>query len=328
MKIIRNNNIDPAFNLATEEYILKYFDADEPVFMLWRNNAAVIVGKNQNTFSEIDLDFVKENNVRVIRRLTGGGAVFHDLGNVNFTFMENEQDGHFNNYTYYTTDLVDFLAAFGVQAELSGRNDILIDGKKICGNAQCVSNHKVMHHGCILYSADLSRLTHALKAKKEKFDGKSVKSVASRVTNIVDHMDDKMEVTAFLDAFERFIAERYACAEYRFTAQDIESIQQLTDEKYDTWEWNFGRSPDYNFMNTQKFDFGLIEIHLMISAGMLHMVKISGDFFGKRDISEIETALTGHYHKAEEIEAVLGKYDISQYISGCTKETFVKLFTA
>lgn len=321
MILIKNNATDPTFNLAAEEYLLDHFKQE--IFMLWRNRPAVIVGKNQNTLSEIDLQFVKAYDVCVVRRLTGGGAVFHDLGNINYTYIEPENGGHFSDYSYFTADLIDFLNTIGVNAQLSGRNDILLDGAKICGNAQCVRNHMVMHHGCILYSADLSRLSGALKAKQEKFAGKGIKSVASRVTNIADHMEQKKEAAWFLDAFQYYIANKYACTEYDFSAHDIAQIKTLAQEKYATWAWNFGRSPDYNFINIKKFDFGLVEARFFISGGIIKSANISGDFFGKLDISDLEVALVGKPHSIEGIESVIEAFDIGSYITGCSREELI-----
>ncbi|MCL2488097.1 MAG: lipoate--protein ligase [Oscillospiraceae bacterium] len=323
MFIIQNDCTDPAFNLAAEEYLLDHFPGN--VFMLWRNQRSVIVGKNQNTAGEVDARFVSANNIPVIRRLTGGGAVFHDLGNINYTCIEREDGGHFSDYAHFTADLIDFLATLGVKAELSGRNDLLVAGKKICGNAQCVRNGRVMHHGCILYSADLSGLARALRAKKEKFAGKGIQSVSSRVTNIIDHMADRMDAAGFMDAFGRFVAERHGYAAYPFSADDIDRIGRLAKEKYATWAWNYGHSPDYNFSDSQKFDFGLVEIYLSISGGMIRSAKIAGDFFGRRDVGGLEEALTGLAHNADAVEKVLQGYDIGAHISGCSMNELIEL---
>jgi len=318
MKLIRNSSTNPAFNLAAEEYLLSH--ATESVFMLWRNEKAVIVGKNQNTLAEIDPAYVKEHGIQVVRRLTGGGAVFHDLGNVNYTLIEPNTDGRFNDYAYFTADLIDFLATLGIKAELSGRNDVLIDGRKISGNAQCVKNGKVMHHGCILYAADLSTLALALKANREKLESKGVASVASRVTNISDHLAQKRDVLDFMDAFAQFAIAKYSCGEYEFTEKEVAQIQQLADEKYSVWDWNYGASPDYNFSNAQRFSFGTVEARLFISCGVIQHASVTGDFFGQEDITSLAELLVGLPHNEGAISHALAGLDISRYIAGCGAE--------
>ena len=233
MRLIHNRSTDPAFNLAAEEYLLS--SAREPVYMLWRNENAVIVGKNQDTLAEIDPAYVEAHGIRVHRRMTGGGAVYHDLGNVNYTIIQPE-DGQFNDYAYFTADLIAFLATLGVQAKLNERNDIFIDNRKFCGNAQCVKGGRVLHHGCILFDTDLSMLRNVLKPKK----GRGVASVASRVVNLREYID--MSTDAFLEAFAAFLH----CDAYQFTAEEFIKIKKLADEKYNTWEWNFGVAPAWD----------------------------------------------------------------------------------
>ena len=322
MLLIKNNSHIPAFNLATEEYLLT--NLKENAFTLWRNEKAVIVGKNQNTISEINSDYTEKNNISVIRRLTGGGAVFHDLGNLNYTYIEKEENKNFNNYSYFTADLLDYLKTHGIKAELSGRNDILIEGKKFCGNAQCIKNGFVMHHGCILFSADLSKLSGALNVNAAKIASKGIKSVSSRVANIIDYMENKISIEEFQNGFEAFIVDRHGYVSVDLSENDKKSINKLVDEKYGTWEWNFGYSPDYNFENSCKFDFGLVEIKLFIESGIIKSAKILGDFFGKKDVSEIEAAITGHRHRTIELTKALESFDISDYISGCNNTALVK----
>lgn len=323
MLLIKNDNTDPAFNLACEEYLL--CTVKEPTFTLWQNKRSIIVGKNQNTLNEIDLQYVKENDISVIRRLTGGGAVFHDLGNINYTYIEPSQSGNFNNYSYFTNDLIDYLKTLNVNAELSGRNDLLIDGKKFCGNAQCIKNNNIMHHGCILYSADLSTLTNALKVNPAKIQSKGIKSVSSRVTNVIDHMKNKLSAFDFLNGFESFVAQRHGYTPIYLSEAEKAEIQALADSKYSSWDWNFGNSPDYNFKACKKFDFGLIEIYLEIENGIITKAKIGGDFFGKKDIFIIENEIIGKKHAINELTKALEKYKIDEYISGCSNATLLTL---
>lgn len=319
MIFILNKHTDPYFNLAAEEYLLKTLKKE--VFMLWRNDKAVIVGKNQNTISEIDINYVKEDDIKVVRRITGGGAVFHDLGNINYTYIEKESEGHFNDYQHFTKGLITFLASLNVQAEQTGRNDIVIQEKKICGNAQCVSGDLVMHHGCILYSADLSLLTNALKSKEEKYQGRAIKSIVSRVTNIIEYLPfDKISSEEFMIAFGNFMTENNNYDKYELTQEDIEAIEKLVNEKYSTWDWNYGSSPKYTYTNIKKFDFGLVEVSLSTTDGLISGIKIAGDFFGRMDVIELEKLLLGCRHDKEELLEVLNDVEVDNYIVGCQKE--------
>jgi lipoate-protein ligase A len=196
MLLIYNDKTNPYFNLAMEEYLLKNFNED--LFILWRNESSVIVGKNQNTLSEINLEYIKENNIPVVRRQSGGGAVFHDLGNINFTFIANDNNS-FSDFKRFTQPIIDLLKTLDINAEFSGRNDLLIDGKKFSGNAQYNYKNKVMHHGTLLFSSQIGDLSNALKVKPIKFEGKGIKSVKSRVTNISEHLKYDIDILEFKD---------------------------------------------------------------------------------------------------------------------------------
>ncbi len=324
MIAIRNSNTNPYFNLASEEYFLK--TAKEPVFMLWRNQKTVVVGVNQNTAAEVDRGFCEENGISVVRRLTGGGAVFHDLGNVNYTYIEENDGTKFSNYAIFTKDVIDYLATLGITAELSGRNDVLVDGKKIIGNAQCVKYGKIMHHGCILYSADLSVLAGALKVNRAKIESKGIKSVSSRVTNIADHLDNPMSAEEFVKGLETFILNRYNCNARDLTAEETEQISALAETKYSTYEWDYGTSPDYQYEKSEKFPFGLVTVAFSVSEGIIEDIKISGDFFGVGDIAELEKKLRGIRHSIQDIGAVLSNTDLDAFIKGCTAADLIKLF--
>ncbi len=324
MIIIKNNSTDPYFNLASEEYLID--NVDEDIFMLWQNEKAVIVGKNQNTASEVNREYCIENGIKVVRRLTGGGAVFHDMGNINFTYIQKTDASKFNNYSFFSTDIIDYLSSLGVKAELSGRNDILVEGKKIIGNAQCVRNGKIMHHGCLLYSADLSKLAGALKVSKAKIESKGIKSVSSRVVNVCSLTNVKMTATDFIKGLEKFISSRYNCNVRDLSEEEKSQIQSLADSKYSTFDWNFGSSPDYSFNNTVKFPFGLVTAGFSVSCGKISTISISGDFFGQLDISGLEDALVGCSHDPEAIKAVLDKTDIDSFIKGSNTADIIKLF--
>ena len=304
-----------------EEYFLK--NTNEDIFLLWQNENSIIVGKNQNTLSEINYDYVKENNIKVVRRLSGGGAVFHDLGNINFTFISCN-DNSFSDFKKFTMPIVEALKELNVHAEFSGRNDLLIDGQKFSGNAQYNYKNKVMHHGTLLFSSEINDLSNALKVKPSKFQGKSVKSVKSRVTNISSHLDKKMTVLEFKDYLMDFINKRDKNSHfYELNDKDVESINKLVEEKYSTWEWNFGYSPKYSLYNELKYPGGNVEFSLDVHDGLIKDIKFFGDFFGKEDISFIENKLRNVKHNEYSIKSALEDVDINNYFLNCNIDILV-----
>ena len=315
MLLIYNDKTNPYFNLAMEEYLLKNFNED--LFILWRNESSVIVGKNQNTLSEINLEYIKENNIPVVRRQSGGGAVFHDLGNINFTFIANDNNS-FSDFKRFTQPIIDLLKTLDINAEFSGRNDLLIDGKKFSGNAQYNYKNKVMHHGTLLFSSQIGDLSNALKVKPIKFEGKGIKSVKSRVTNISEHLKDDIDILEFKDLVMNHLAKSNADNKpYTLTQDDITGINTLVDEKYNSWDWNFGNSPKYSLTNELKYPGGNVEFNLNVEKGIIKEIKFFGDFFGKCDVSFIEELLINTKHEESSIKKSLELVDINSYFLGC-----------
>ncbi|MBQ7500068.1 MAG: lipoate--protein ligase [Clostridia bacterium] len=332
MIVYRNNRLDPYFNLASEEYLID--NSTEPVFMLWRNAPAVIIGKNQNAYAEVDEKYLRENSIALVRRLTGGGAVFHDPGNVNFTFIVDEDGAEKLDFARFTLPIINALRDMGLDASLSGRNDIAVNCgrtsggepcannvKKISGNAQCVRSGKIMHHGTLLYSADLSKVAAALRPDPDKIKSKGIDSVRSRVANIVDLCSTDMSVEEFMD----HIASRIEGEVREFDEDQIRAISKLSEEKYSTWEWNWGRSKEYSIAKKRYFPFGLVRIGLETGHGIITDISIGGDFFGVGDISDIERALSGKRFEYETVSSVLSGADIAKYISGASADDLLEL---
>ena len=327
MLLIINDSSDAYYNLAAEEYLIDHFDED--IVMLWRNDNTVVIGKNQNTIEEINKEYVEENSISVVRRLTGGGAVFHDMGNVNYTIIQQYREGLFSNYAYFTEAVRDFLQSLGVRAELSGRNDLLIGGKKFSGNAQCVRNGRMMHHGTLMFSSDVKDISGALTPNAKKFESKGVKSVHSRVTNIASHLPAEsagMDTAEFLQRLYAFYRQRFPDAvSYELSPADQAAIRKLADEKYSTWEWNYGASPAFAVSASRKYDFGLVDVRLNVVRGHIKDIRIFGDYFGIRSISEIEELLTGIEYRQEAIADSFSCVALEDYISGMTAEKLTQL---
>ncbi|GMG97913.1 lipoate--protein ligase [Tepidimicrobium xylanilyticum] len=321
MIYIRNDDNRPQFNLALEQYVFDNLDQFDEIFLLWINEPSIIVGKHQNTIQEINLDYVRENNINVVRRLSGGGAVYHDYGNLNYTIISKSKDTSAFNFEAFTKPVIEVLAKLGIKAEFTGRNDITIDGKKFCGNAQYMKKGKVLHHGAMLFDTDLEVLEKALKVSKDKIESKGVKSVRSRVTNIKDHLKEDITIEDFKQLLlEHMFKGNKEIKEYKLTEEDYANINKLMEERYATWEWNFGSSPDFNIEKSRRFSSGKVETKIDVQEGIIKGIKFYGDFFGSGEISDVENKLVGIRYKEDEISSILDTIDIGYYFSGMTKD--------
>lgn len=322
MICIKDERTNPYFNLAAEEYLLKNFE--DEYFLLWRNEPSIIVGKHQNSLAEINLDYVLENQIKVARRISGGGAVFHDLGNLNFTFITNGDDGNLIDFKRFTRPIIEVLQSMGVNAEFGGRNDLLIDGKKFSGNASHVYKNRVLHHGTILYSSLMGDLSRALKVNPLKFKDKAVKSVRSRVTNIKEHLQEDMDVLTFRDRImEHIQASRENSRIHSYSEKDVQVIEKARDEKFSTWEWNFGYSPNYQFEKGIRTEGGTVEVRMNVHKGLITEIRLQGDFFNKKDVSDLEQMLTGVEHDPQRISDTLNGVDVSTYLVNVKKEELI-----
>ena len=328
MYFIDNKGItDPRINLAIEEYVLKNMDIEKDDFLLFYiNQPSIIIGKNQNTIEEINTDYVEANDVLVVRRLSGGGAVYHDLNNLNFSFLTKDDGNSFSNYKKFTQPVVDALAKLGVSSELSGRNDILAEGKKVSGNAQYSTRGRMFSHGTLMFDLDIDAVVNSLKVKQDKIESKGIKSVRSRVANIIDFLPEKITVEQFrMEILKSIFGGEENIQYYELSEQDWEKIHEISKNRYQLWEWNYGKSPRFNIQKTKRFPSGGIDIRLEVNKGILEEVTIFGDFFGVGDVSEVESLLVGTKYDRTEIAKSLKDIDIPTYFGGITEEDFLQL---
>lgn len=326
MLYVPNESRDPHYNLALEEYILKEKNFPGTCIMLWQNEPSVIIGRFQNTIEEINVDYINKHNIHVVRRITGGGAVYHDLGNLNFTFIE-RRDNNEIDFHKYTEPIIKALAKLGINAENSGRNDITIEGRKFSGNAQYQYQDKVLHHGTILYDSKLENVQEALHVKADKIESKGVKSVRSRVTNISEYIKEPVPIQEFKKHLLAELFGSHPIKEYRLTLLDIEKIERLMVDKYMTWEWNYGSSPAFNIQKTARFPWGGIDIRLKVEKGRIKDCVIFGDFFSNYDLAEFMERLTGIRYSRDAFKAVFEENDPEKYFGrDISKELLDLLF--
>jgi lipoate-protein ligase A len=307
---------DPDHNLALEEYIFNHLPRDKEYLYLWRNDNAIIIGRHQNTLAEIDSAFVEEKGIRVVRRLSGGGAVYHDMGNLNFTFIVDAKAGSQVDLRSFCLRVVDALRALGLDAQVDGRNDILANGCKVSGNAQYVKEGRVMHHGTLLFDSDLTVLSKALQPDPEKIKAKGVKSVRSRVANIRSLLKQDMTLDQFRDHLARYLLGGDGMR-YELTQQDLAKIEAIRAQRYGTWEWNYGASAQCDLERRTRIEgVGTVRAHIRLDHGRIADVTFTGDFFSTIEPAGLSALLRGRPLTQEALQDV----DPAPYISGMTGE--------
>ncbi|MCM3732895.1 lipoate--protein ligase [Fictibacillus nanhaiensis] len=327
MLFIDNENItDPRVNLAIEEFALKHLDINETYLLFYINEPSIIIGKNQNTVEEINTEYVRDQGIHVVRRLSGGGAVYHDLGNLNFSFITKDDGNSFHDFKKFTDPVVKALKKLGVNAELSGRNDILADGKKISGNAQFSTKGRMFSHGTLLFDSEIENVVSALNVRMDKIESKGIKSIRSRVTNIREHLDEDMTMEEFKETLLTYLFEEFdSIPKYELTESDWKEIRKISRERYANWDWNYGKSPKFNVELSNRFAAGSVDVRLHIVKGIIQESKIFGDFFGVGDVSDIENKLNGVRYDREEIENVLEDIDLQHYFGNISRQEFLDL---
>lgn len=326
MYIIQSPSNNAYFNIALEEYLLYQFPS-ETIFLLYINAPSIIVGKFQNTLAEINLDFVNEHNIKVVRRMSGGGTVYHDLGNLNFSFHTLLGGFDFMDFSRFTTPVIDVLNKLNIPARLEGRNDLLVGDKKFSGNAKLARNGKMIQHGTLLVDSDMSVLDTALKINPLKYKDKAVKSNRSRVTNLKPYIPEGMDTQQLATLLvEHLQSTNTTAQQYELNAEDIAGVKRLIQDKYETWEWNFGFSPNYNYRNAIKIAAGFIELHMDVHKGIIQQVKVFGDFFASQPIEEFESLFLVQPHNLQHIEQLLNTCNLTNYFGNVTSDEILELF--
>jgi lipoate-protein ligase A len=307
MKFIDNHGItDPRINLAIEEYALKQSPDRDDYLLFYINEPSIIIGKNQNTIEEINADYVNEHHIHVVRRLSGGGAVYHDRK--------------------FTEPVVQALKQLGVEADLTGRNDIQVGERKISGNAQYSTKGRMFSHGTLLFDSEMENIVSALKVNAEKIQSKGIKSIRSRVANITEFLDRKMTIEEFRQAILHSIFGGSEVEEYKLTEEDWTNIHELSKSRYQSWDWNYGKSPKSNYRSSKRFDhIGTVEVQLDIEKGRIKEAKIYGDFFGVRDVAELEEKLQNTPYDRSTVTAKLFDVNLQEFFGNLDRESFVAL---
>lgn len=328
MRFVSNNGItDPSLNLALEEYILRSLPDNDDYLLFYINEPSIIIGKNQNTVEEINSDYVEKNGIHVVRRLSGGGAVYHDLGNLNFSFIRKDDGKSFHNFKKFTEPVVRALQELGVAAEMTGRNDLQVGERKISGNAQFSTRGKMFSHGTLLFDSEIENVVSALKVNAEKYVSKSTKSIRSRVANIAEFLKEPLTIEQFR---EKLLQSIFGQAEqipfYELTAEDWVKVRKLADERYRSWEWNYGRSPAFNVQQKKRIEgAGTFDVRLQVEEGLIAGAVIYGDFFGRGDSNEVAGKLIGTRYEASALKQLIAGIDLPFYFGPVTEEDWLGL---
>jgi lipoate-protein ligase A len=325
MRFVDNENItDPQVNLALEEHLLRNVNDPDPLLLFYINEPSVIIGRNQNTLEEIDPEFVAAEKIHVVRRLSGGGAVYHDLGNLNFSFItQGKRDLH--DFAKFTDPVVKVLGDLGVRAELKGKSDIFAAGKKISGNAQYMAADRMFSHGTLLFDTDIETMLKALNPRQVKIESKAIQSVRNFVTNIRELLPIDMDIQGLKRVLLRGIFGEGSVPTYPLTPDDWEQVSQISESRYRQWDWNYGRSPQFNLQKNEQTPVGKINVHIQIKEGRIEGLKFYGDFAGLRDVAELEKTLAGARYDPEALAAALEGIDLQPYFGPLSKEALVNL---
>jgi lipoate-protein ligase A len=324
---IESRNTDPRSNLALEQFVFDSLDRRHNFFMLWQNHNSIIVGKHQNTIAEVNASFVNAHDISVVRRLSGGGAVYHDLGNLNYTFITDTGTDNTINFSAFCLPIQKALTTFGVPVEVTGRNDMTVLGKKFSGNAQYLKQGRIMHHGTILYDSDLNILSSALNVSDDKIKSRGIQSVQSRVTNIRPYMKTDMPIGDFWAALKKYMFDSFDMMEYALSEKEFDEVNKLKNNVYAQWSWNYGASPPHNIRKTRRIEgCGSFEVLLDVEKeGIINSITFYGDFFGNDDPAELAEIIKGHHFEYNELSDTVNDVGISRFFHNLDEKAFLTL---
>lgn len=325
MRYIINNSTNPYFNIALEEYCLMHVDPGEDYFLLWQNEPSIIIGRNQNTLEEINQRFVKERGIKVVRRISGGGAVYHDLGNLNFTFISRVEPGRPINFSVFVNPIINVLRELGVDATLVGRNDIVAYGKKISGNAQRLYRRKFLHHGTLLFDVNIEDLAEALNVSANKIESKGIKSIRSRVGNIREFLKEDMTIDEFRERLQRRLSNDYESEEIKLPEEAILRISETARDKFASWAWTYGESPPFNYRFEKRFPGGKVGVFIHIKEGLIRECKFYGDYLGVLETEGFEAGLKGLKYDPQTVEKAMEGMDLTSYFGPITRNELLEI---
>ncbi|MBQ8664007.1 MAG: lipoate--protein ligase [Eubacterium sp.] len=319
MIYLETHSLDPYYNLAFEEYILKH-KMEGDYLLLWQNENTVVIGQNQIAEAEVDLHFIQEYDIKIVRRTTGGGAVYHDKGNLNYSFITDVKEMEELTMDQFARPVVEALCGLGLDAAVSGRNDILINGSKVSGTAQRIYKNRILFHGTLLFDVNEEMVAGALRADPLKFQGRYAKSVRSRIANIRGFLDEDMGIEQFWNYLKDQIGKNGVMEKGVLTPGEQEAIFTLRNGKYVTKEWNFRHMQQFDFSNKKKWHGGILEARVAVEKEKIKQVVFYGDFLSKTSLDETERALVGRNYVPLDVRNILNRYDLEKFFGTITMQ--------
>lgn len=332
MIFVPNDLRDPRINLAIETFLLQEMNVDEPILLFYINEPSIIIGRNQNTIEEINKDYVDEKGIHIVRRFSGGGAVYHDEGNLNFSFIMPDDGDSFRDFEKVTKPIIQALHDMGVEgARLKGRNDLVIDDMKFSGNAMYATNGRMFAHGTIMFDSDVNEVVNSLKVRKDKIESKGIKSIRSRVTNIKPFLPEENQEMTTVEFSQEILLKIFGVDSvdkietYELTEEDWQKVKEISKNYYANWDWNYGKSPAFDIERRKRFPIGSIEVRLNVAEGKITDVKIYGDFFGLGEIKDVEDTLIGTKYEKNALKEVVDAIDVKKYFGNIENDDLFEL---